>query len=164
MLFGLRHHQLCGVIDGVSRAIPVDDHAVDTAADHVRNLAMDLIGVGGTIANIHVVQSSEPQQQMRINLRLRAGIKQRVDVHLADISRAGVAICLAAEIIGGARIVSGLRGQGSGRHYKILGRPKAGNGHEQNYSAQIFHRPQERSRAAERPVNQLVLRKRRARL
>ena len=42
MLFGLRHDQLSGVVDGIIRPVPVDDHPIDAAADHVRNLVVDL--------------------------------------------------------------------------------------------------------------------------
>ena len=107
-LLSLRHHQLRGLIHRVVRPVPVDDDAIDAAADHVRNLALDLRRVGGAVADIHVVRLAEPQQQVSVDLRRRAGIKQRVNVDLADIPRAAIAIRLGRETVGRAGVVGGL--------------------------------------------------------
>lgn len=104
------HHKFCGLIDAVVRAIPIDDDAIDSAADHVRDLIVDLACVGGTVAHIHVVRSSEPQKQVRINLCARARIQQRVHVYLADVAWTGIAIGLGDKSIRGARVVRRLSG------------------------------------------------------
>ena len=74
MVFGLRHHQLRSLIFGVVGTVPVDDHAVDAAADHVINLALDLRGIGGVVADVHVRRVAKPQEQVSIDFRRRAGI------------------------------------------------------------------------------------------
>jgi hypothetical protein len=75
MGFRFRHDQLCGLINGIVGAIPVNDYAVDAAANHVLDLEVDLRRVGRTVSHIHVVRLSEPKQQMRINLRRRSRIE-----------------------------------------------------------------------------------------
>jgi len=45
MLFGFRHHQLRSQVRIVRGAVPVDDDAIDPAADHVRNLPVNLCRV-----------------------------------------------------------------------------------------------------------------------
>ncbi len=60
MSFGLSHHQFRGLVDTIVRAIPVDNHSVNSAADHICDLPMDLFCVRGTVADIHVVRTSEP--------------------------------------------------------------------------------------------------------
>jgi len=76
MFFRFGHDQLCGLINAGVWAIPVDDDTVDTAADHVCNLTVNLGGVGGTVADIHVVRLSEPQHEMSVDLSIGAGIQQ----------------------------------------------------------------------------------------
>jgi hypothetical protein len=46
MIFGFGHDELRGLVDGVTGAVPIDDHASDASTDHVRNLALDLRGIG----------------------------------------------------------------------------------------------------------------------
>lgn len=75
VLFRFGHHKLRRLIDAVIRSVPVDYNSIDSATDHVGNLAMDLRGIRGTVADVHVVRASEPQQQVRIHLRGGAGIK-----------------------------------------------------------------------------------------
>lgn len=74
MSFCLCHHEFGCLIDAIVRAVPIDNYAINAAADHVGDLAMDLVRIRRTIAHIHVVRAAEPQQQMGINLGSRAGI------------------------------------------------------------------------------------------
>jgi hypothetical protein len=55
MLFGLLHHELRGLIHGITRPVPIDNHAIDATADHVVYLALDLVRIGGAVADIHVI-------------------------------------------------------------------------------------------------------------
>jgi hypothetical protein len=88
------HDRLRSLINRVVGTVPVNDYAIDSPADHVVDLALDLPGVGGVVANIHMLGASEPQKHMGINLGCGAGIKQRVDIDLTYISRAAIAIRL----------------------------------------------------------------------
>ena len=137
MFFGFRHDELCGLIDAVVRAIPIDDHAIDSAADHVCNLPLDLRWVGGAIAHVHMVRTSEPKQQVSVDLRARTGIEQGMDIHLANTSGAGIAIGLPGKTIGRARIVCRLRGQRGGGYNIVSGRAHTCRGQEQNCNTQI---------------------------
>ena len=105
MGFGRGHDQLRGLIDGVAGTVPIDDHAIDAAAYHVVYLRLSLSGVGGTVADIHVVGLAEPHDHVGINLGGGAGIEQRVDVDLAYVSRALIAVRLSRKSIGGAGVV-----------------------------------------------------------
>ncbi len=60
MLLSLGHDQLCGLINRIIRAIPVDDHTVDTAADHIRDLIVNLHEIRRTVADIHMIWRPEP--------------------------------------------------------------------------------------------------------
>jgi len=95
MILGFGHDELRGLVDGVTGAVPIDDHASDAAADHVRNLALDLRGIGRAIADIDVVTLAKPEHQVGVNLGRRSGIKQSVNIVLTDISSPQVAIRLA---------------------------------------------------------------------
>jgi hypothetical protein len=110
MVLGLGLDQLRSPVDGIVRPIPVDDHAVDAAADHILDLALDLRGIVGAVTDIHMARSTKPCQQMRVNLGRGAGVKKRVDINLADISCALVPIRLIGKPIGGAGVVGGLLG------------------------------------------------------
>jgi len=105
---GFGHDRLCRLVDAVVRTVPVDDDAVDSPADHILNLPVDLRGICGAIANVHMVRSSEPHQQMCINLCRGTRIQQRVGIDFAHIARARIAIGLSYENIGGTGIVGGL--------------------------------------------------------
>jgi len=74
VVFGLCHHQLRSLILKVVGTVPVDDHAINAAADHVINLTLDLRGIGGVVADIHVRRIAKPQEQVSIDFRRRAGI------------------------------------------------------------------------------------------
>ena len=133
MIFGLRHYQLRALVDRIVGAVPINDHAINAAADHVINLALDLCGIGRAVANIHVVRPSEPQQQMGINFRRRTRIQQRVNVDLAHIARAPVAIRLAREIVRCTGVIGSLSGQRCVRHHvRGAGRTK-GRHREDHY-------------------------------
>ena len=60
MSFSLGHHQLRSLVDAIVRAIPVDNHSVNSAADHVCDLPVDLVCIRGTVTDIHVVRTTEP--------------------------------------------------------------------------------------------------------
>lgn len=70
------HYEFGGVVFAVVRTVPVNDHAVDAAADHIGDLLMNLSGVRGVVANAHVVRSSEPHHHVRINFGGRRWIEQ----------------------------------------------------------------------------------------
>lgn len=133
MFFRLGHHQLRALVDGIARTVPVDDHAIDAPVDHVRNLVMDLIGIGGTVANIDMLRLSPPQQQVSIDLRSGAPVKQRMHIDFADIACAQVSIGKRGKTIRGAGVVVGLRAQCRGRHNeRITGPSKNGESQKQN--------------------------------
>src|SRR5579872_3294739 len=50
-------------VGGVS-AVPVNDGALDAPALHIIQLLMDLVGVGGIVAHIHVIGLAEPHHQV----------------------------------------------------------------------------------------------------
>lgn len=88
------HHQLRGLINAVVGAVPIDDDAVNSPADHVGDLPMDLLRIRGVVADIHVVRASEPQQQVCVHLCASAGIEQAVNIDLAHVPGRAVAIAL----------------------------------------------------------------------
>jgi hypothetical protein len=85
MVFGLGHDQFCGRINRIVGAVPVDDDTIDTAADHVSNLAFHLCRVGGTVADIHVVRSAKPQKHVRVNFDGTPSRQQGMDIDFAYI-------------------------------------------------------------------------------
>lgn len=76
MGFRLGHHELGGIVNAVIWTIPINDDAIDPTADHVCNLAMNLVRVIGAVANIHVIRLPKPKQQVRIDFCLFPGVKQ----------------------------------------------------------------------------------------
>lgn len=92
MGFGLCHDLQSGLIQSIARSIPVEDHAIDAPVDHVVNLALNFGGIGGVVADVHVVRLAEPEDHVGINFRSRTGVKQRVDINLAHIPGAEIAI------------------------------------------------------------------------
>ncbi len=60
VVLSLGHDELRSLIHCIVWPIPVDDDAVNAAADHVGNLALDLCGVSGPVSDIHVVRLTEP--------------------------------------------------------------------------------------------------------
>lgn len=108
MFFCFSHDQLCCLVNASVWAIPVDDHAVDTAPDHVRNLTVNLGCVRRAVADVHMVRLTEPQHEMSIDLCIRTGIKQRMHVDLTHIAGACIAIALTGKAVGGTGVVSRL--------------------------------------------------------
>lgn len=76
MSFRLGHHQLRRVINAVVGAIPINDHAIDSPADHIRNLIVYLSCVIRVVADVHVIRAAEPEQKMRVNRGVRSRIEQ----------------------------------------------------------------------------------------
>ncbi len=90
--FGFGHdHLCCLVLEGI-RTVPIDDHAINAAADHVGNLTVDLCRISGTVAHVHVVRLAKPQHQMRVDFGLQSGTQQGVDIQFTDVSNPAVAI------------------------------------------------------------------------
>jgi hypothetical protein len=117
MGLGFGHDRQRSLINRVVGTVPVNDYAIDSPADHVVDLALDLPGVRGIVANIHMLGASEPKKQMGIHLGSSARIKQRVDVDLTYISSAAIAIRLLCETVGRAGVVGGLSGKRCGGHH-----------------------------------------------
>jgi hypothetical protein len=130
MLFRLRHDELRGLIDGVVGSVPVDDDSIDSPADHVINLGVNLRRIGGAVADIHVIRLSEPQKQVGVDLGCSSGVEQGMNVDLADISRTQIAVGLRRKTIRCAGIVIDLRAQ-RGRGHDIVAR-ETHHGHTQN--------------------------------
>jgi hypothetical protein len=110
MSLRFRHDEFCCVIFAVIRPVPVNDDAVNSATDHVGDLLVNLTSIRGVVADTHVVRSSEPDHQVRIDLAGRARIEQRVHIHFAHIASAGIAIRLLDKTGCRAGIVRGLVG------------------------------------------------------
>jgi hypothetical protein len=120
MFFRFRHHQLRGLVFGIIGAVPVDDHAIDAAADHVIDLIRHLCRVGGAIADVHVVRLPKPDHQVSIDLGGRSRIKQGVNIDLADVPGAAVPVSLWRKATGRARVIRRLSAQGGGG-YNVVG-------------------------------------------
>ena len=136
MRLSFRHDKLCSPVDAVVRAVPIDNHAVDSPADHVRDLIVDLRRICGTVANADVARPTKPQKQMSVNLGGRARIQQGMYVHFADVAGAQIAIGLADKIVGGAGVVRRLRSQGCGWHNVVV-QPRT---HLLRTAAELQHR------------------------
>ena len=108
MGLGRCHNLQRRLIQGIARSIPIEDYAIDSAAHHVVNLICDFGGIGRVVTNVHVVRLPEPQFHVGEDLCRRAGIKQSVDVNLAHISRAEVAVGQRRKCIRGACVVGSL--------------------------------------------------------
>jgi hypothetical protein len=77
MLFDFRHHRQRSLIgESVPKSVPVDNHALNTAADHVRNLTVDLRRILGVVTNAHMAWIAKPGHQMRVHLGTRSGIQE----------------------------------------------------------------------------------------
>ncbi len=117
MLLGFRHHKLRALVDCIVWAIPVNNHSINSAADHVVNLTFDLRRVGGTVTDIHVVRLTEPEQQMSVDLCSGSRVKQRMNVNLAYVSRSTIPTGLVDEHVGRACVIRGLSSESRGWHY-----------------------------------------------
>ncbi len=111
MGLGFCHDEFRRLVLVIIWTIPIDDDAIDTATDHVGDLAVDLCCIGGTVADIHVVRPAEPNHEMSVDLGACARIEQRVNVDLAHVGGAGIAIGLADKAVGCASIVRRLGGE-----------------------------------------------------
>lgn len=117
MALSLCHDELCSLIDAVVGTVPIENDAYDTAADHVRDLIMDLRRVGGTVTHVHVVRASEPEHHVGVDLGAGAGIEQRVYVNFAYIAAASITIGLTDKTVRGTGVVRHLRRQGGCGYY-----------------------------------------------
>jgi len=118
MLFDFRHYRQRSLIaERVPKSVPVDDHTVNTAADHVRNLTVDLRGILGVVTDTHMARIAKPGHQMRIHLGACASIQKRMDVHFADIPGPHISIALRAKSIGCTGIVGSFGLKSSGGNY-----------------------------------------------
>src|SRR5437879_1367775 len=111
MSFGLSHHQFRGLVDAIVRAVPVDNHSINSPADHVCDLPVDLFCVRGIVTDIHVVRTSEPEQEMGVHLGSRARVEQTMNVDLTHIACSGVPIALGQKAVGCTCVVCRLCGQ-----------------------------------------------------
>ena len=92
MSFGLRHDLERGLIDGIAGAIPIENHTIDSAADHVIDLIFHLSRIGRVVPDIHMARLPEPQNHVGVDLGRRAGIEQRMHIDFADVAGAQVAV------------------------------------------------------------------------
>ena len=88
--------------------IPVDNHTCDSAAEHVRDLCLNLRRIIGVIANVHVVAHTEPGHEVRVNRGVRSVVEQGAGWNLARVSRSGVAVGLGLKSRRSAGVVTGL--------------------------------------------------------
>jgi hypothetical protein len=123
MLFDFCHHRQRGLIgECVSESVPVDDHTVNAAADHVRDLPVNLRRILRVVTDIHVAWVAKPGHQVRVYLAARARIQERMDIHLTGISGAHISVALRLKSIGRAGIVRSFGLKGGGRNYfKVSG-------------------------------------------
>ena len=117
MGLSLSHDELCSLINAVVGAIPIENDAIDSTADHVRNLIVDLRWVGGTVTHIHMVRASEPEHHVGVDLGAGAQIKQRVHVDLAYIADASITVRLTDKTVRRTGVVCHLRRQGGCGYY-----------------------------------------------
>lgn len=105
MLFGFRHHQLRGLVRVILIAVPVDNDSINTAADHVRDLRVNLRRIVRAVTDIDVNRVSPPGHKVGDDLGIVSGIEQAVDVYLADVAGPDVAVGLRSEAICCAGVV-----------------------------------------------------------
>lgn len=118
--FCLRHNQLSCVIDAVVRPVPVDDHSIDAAADHVCNLAVNLGRIVRSVPDIHVVRTAEPQHQVSVDFGRRTWVQQSMNIDFADVVGPHIPIRLVIETVGRTRVVCLLVSQRGGRNNRSL--------------------------------------------
>jgi hypothetical protein len=109
--FRLAHDQVNNLVHGIVTAVPINDDSINTPAHHVLNLPLHLRGIRGTVPDVHVVRLAEPGHQVRVHLRRRIAIKQRMNVHFAHVAGTDISVCLAVEAGRSAGVVGGLRGK-----------------------------------------------------
>lgn len=77
MLFDFRHYRQSSLIaERVPKSVPVDNHALNTAADHVRNLTVNLRRILRVVTNAHMAWITKPGHQMRVHLGARSRIQE----------------------------------------------------------------------------------------
>src|SRR5260370_4886549 len=81
----LLHQNGGGAEDVHIEAKPVDDRAVDAAADHVLYLAVDLSRIVGTIAHIYVVRPAKPGEEARKHLGVGTRVEQCLHPHFPPV-------------------------------------------------------------------------------
>src|SRR5258708_35720674 len=92
MFFCFIHHRLGGLVDEIIGTVPVDNDAVNAAADHIGDLALHLGGIGGAVADVHVTAIAKPKHQMSEDFCSGAGVEHGVDVHFAHVVSAQVPV------------------------------------------------------------------------
>src|SRR5215510_3799539 len=80
------------VSERIAEAVPVYDYSIDTAADHVIDLMSNLDGIMGVVAHVDMPWIAPPRHEVSVNSRGRTWIKQRMNVHLANVGRTHVAV------------------------------------------------------------------------
>ena len=114
MLLGFVHHQLGSLVGIVFVAIPIDNDAIDTAADHVRDLIMDLHRVVRVVADIYVARIAPPWHEVCDHFGIGSGIQQRMNIDFADVPRAQVAIALRVKAFCSTCVVGSLGSERGG--------------------------------------------------
>ena len=118
MLLDFRHYRQRSLIgESVAKSIPVNDHPVDAAADHVRDLTMDLCWILRAVTDAHMARIAEPGHQMRVYLGVRTWIQERMDIQLAGIAGTHISIALRLESTCRTSIVGGFGLKSSSRNY-----------------------------------------------
>ena len=69
---------------------------------------MNLVRVGGTVADVDVPRVAPPQQQVRIDFGGSARIEQRMQIDLTDVAGSKISIREREESVGRACVVAGL--------------------------------------------------------
>jgi hypothetical protein len=123
MLFDFRHYRQRGFVgECISESIPVDDHTINAAADHVRDLTVNLRWILRVVTHIHMTWIAKPGHQMRYDFAARARIQKSMNIQLAGISGAHISVALRLKSIRRAGIVRSFRLEGGGRNYfKVSG-------------------------------------------
>jgi len=114
MLFRFCHHQFRRLVGIILIAVPVDDDAVDAAADHVGDLGVNLRGIVRAVTDIDVDRIAPPGHKVGNHLGVVSGIEQAVEVDFADIACADIAVGLCGKAVGGAGVVRGQGCEGCG--------------------------------------------------
>ena len=118
MLFGFCHHRQRSLVgERVSKSVPVDDHAINAAADHVRNLTMDLRRILRAVPDVHMARIAKPGHQMRVHLAARTRIQEGMDIQLAGIAGTHISVALRLKGTRRTSIVGGFCLKSGGRNY-----------------------------------------------
>lgn len=93
------------MLAGLAASIPVDNGAVEPAAQHVIDLLLHLQRVTGDVTYIHVIAKPEPGNKVRVDFGGGSGVEQAADRLFADIGAGNVAVGLREKAVGRAGIV-----------------------------------------------------------